>query len=73
MVVWFLLIKFFMINTLNSLEIFGHWGGSGDGERNLIMFLAPENKIIIMGFKGSGSVFDNIFDEFRNPRTLRII
>jgi len=31
------------------------------------MFLAPENKIIIMGFKGSGSVFDNIFDEFRNP------
>ena len=37
------------------------------------MFLAPENKIIIMGFKGSGSVFDNIFDEFRNPRTLRII
>jgi hypothetical protein len=28
-----------------------------------------ENKIIIIGFKGSGSVFENIFDEFRNSLT----
>jgi len=31
--------KFFMINTINSLAIFGRYG-SGDGERNLIIFLA---------------------------------
>jgi len=31
--------KFFMINTINSLEIFGQCG-SGDRERNLIIFLA---------------------------------
>jgi len=40
MAIWFLLIKFFMINTINSTGIFGHCGGFGDGERNLIIFLA---------------------------------
>ena len=35
--------KFFMINTINSLEIFGQCG-AGDGERNLIIFLARKIK-----------------------------
>ncbi len=64
--------KFFMINTINSLEIFGQYG-SGDGERILNYIFGSENKIIIIGLKDSVSVFDNNLDEFRNSlRTLKI-
>jgi hypothetical protein len=35
--------KFFMINTINSLKIFDQCG-SGDGERNLIIFFSSEIK-----------------------------
>jgi hypothetical protein len=64
--------KFFMIHTINSLEIFGQCG-SGHGEKIPNYIFGSENKIIIIGLKGSGSVFINNLDEFRNSlRTLKI-
>lgn len=64
--------RYVKINSINSHELF--WQCSSDNEDKIINYIiASENKIIVIGLKGSGSVFDNNLEKFRNSvRTLGI-
>lgn len=60
------------INTINSHELFWQCGPNHD-DKIINYFFASENKIFVVGLKGSGSVFDNNLEKFRNSvRTLSI-
>ena len=60
------------INTMNSHELFWQCGPNQD-DKIISYFFASKDKIFVIGLKGSGSVFDNNLEKFRNSvRTLSI-
>jgi hypothetical protein len=60
------------INTMNSHELFWQCGPNQD-DKIINYFFASEDKIFVVGLKGSGSAFDNNLEKFRNSvRTLSI-
>ncbi len=64
--------RYVKINTINSHELFWQCGPNQD-DKIINYFFASGNKIIAVGLKGSGSVFDNNLEKFRNSvRNLNI-
>jgi hypothetical protein len=57
--------KYVKINNINGQELFRQCGSDNDN-KILNYFFASGNKIIIVGLKGSGSVFDSNLVKFRN-------
>jgi hypothetical protein len=57
--------KLVKINNINGQELFWECGSDNDNKM-LNYFFASGNKIIVVGLKGSGSVFDNNLAKFRN-------
>ena len=57
--------KYVKINNINGQEVFLQCGSNNDN-KILNYFFASGNKIIAVGLKGSGSVFDSNLDKFRN-------
>lgn len=57
--------KYVKINNINGQELFWQCGSDNDN-KILNYFFASGNKIIVVGLKGSGSVFDSNLDKFRN-------
>jgi len=57
--------KYVTINKLDGQELFLQCGANNDN--NIVnYFFASGNKVIVVGLKGSGSVFDSNLDKFRN-------
>lgn len=64
--------RYVEINSISSHEVYWQCGLDND-DRVVNYFIASENKIIVMGLKGAGSVFDNNLEKFRNSvRTISI-
>jgi len=64
--------RYVKINTINSREFFWQCGPNQD-DKIINYFFASKDKIFVIGLKGSGSVFDNNLERFRNSvRTLSI-
>lgn len=57
--------KYVTINKLDGQELFLQCGANSDN-KIVNYFFASGNKIIVVGLKGSGSVFDSNLDKFRN-------
>jgi hypothetical protein len=57
--------KYVKINNINGQELFWQCGSDNDN-KILNYFFASGNKVIVVGLKGSGSVFDSNLDKFRN-------
>jgi hypothetical protein len=64
--------KYVKIKEINGQELF--WQCGSDNDNKIINYIfGSGNKIIIVGFKGPGSVFDSNLDKFRNSvGTLKI-
>jgi hypothetical protein len=64
--------KFFVINAIQTKEVFIICGVGGN-QKIVNYIFGSENKIIIVGLKGTGNSFDNNLDAFRNSiRTVMI-
>lgn len=57
--------KYVKINDINGQEVFWQCGSDNDSKM-VNYFFASGNKVIVVGLKGSGSVFDSNLDKFRN-------
>ena len=57
--------KYLMINTAQTKEIFASCGDGSD-QKIVNYIFGSGNKIIIVGFKGVGTQFDNNLDDFRS-------
>ena len=57
--------KYVKINDINGQEVFWQCG-SNNNNKIVNYFFASGNKVIVVGLKGSGSVFDSNLDKFRN-------
>jgi len=57
--------KYVKINDINGQELFLQCGANSDS-KIVNYFFASGNKVIVVGLKGSGSVFDSNLDKFRN-------
>jgi hypothetical protein len=67
--------RYVKINSIKSHELFWQCSSDNDDTMDKIInyFIASENKIIVVGLKGSGSAFDNNLEKFMNSvRTLSI-
>jgi hypothetical protein len=64
--------RFVKINSINGHELFWQCGLNQD-DKVINYFFASENKILAVGLKGAGPVFDNNLEKFRNSvKTLSI-
>jgi len=64
--------EYVKINNINGQEFFLQCGSDNDN-KILNYFFASGNKVIVVGLKGSGSVFDSNLDKFKNSvNTLSI-
>jgi hypothetical protein len=64
--------KYVTINKIDGEELFLQCGANNDN-KIVNYYFASGNKIIVVGLKGSGSVFDRNLDKFMNSvRTLSI-
>ncbi|TLX87858.1 MAG: hypothetical protein E6K97_08015 [Thaumarchaeota archaeon] len=57
--------KYVTINELDGQELFLQCGANNDN-KIVNYFFASGNKVIVIGFKGSDTVFDSNLDKFRN-------
>jgi len=57
--------KYVKFNDINGQELFWQCGSNNDN-RIINYLFGAGNKVIIVGLKGSGSVFDSNLDKFRN-------
>lgn len=65
--------KYVKINDVNGQELYWQCGSDNDEDKMINYIFASGNKIIVVGLKGSGSVFDSNLDKFgKTVRTLSI-